>query len=208
MAGSPVRPSSQSGSQFSQQGQLDWLALARAPVTYSVEVLARYGQAGVEAITVAMGQAICLQFDLKPITQTQLDESLAKLKTFTSYGRIAWFGFGLKHILDDLCSTEQGTACVALCGCLTASYDTNFSSKVLRHLCNVKGAPSKLTPSLRQWRALVEICAGSLAESQFPHLLLGFERLLNLQLQDRGCPSPPDPEILARAICILGELSQ
>src|SRR5205085_10808250 len=87
-------------------------------------------------------------------------------------------------------------------------YDTNFASKVLRHLCNVRGAPSKLTPSLRQWRALVNICAGSLAESQFPCLLIGFERLLNLQLRVQGCPSPPDPETLARAISILGELSR
>lgn len=199
---------SQSSPNFAQQGQLDWVAVAQTPVAFTLEVLARYGKAGVDGLTVGVARAVCSQFDLKPAAQKRLDESISKLKTIHSFGKIAWFGFGLKHIIDDLLETEQGAACVALSGCLTACYDTDFASQVFRSICQSKGAPSSVTPSLRQWGALVRICAGSLANSQFPYLLIGFERLLAAQFQDRHRRSPPESETLARAIIILGSLSK
>lgn len=199
---------SQSSPNFAQQGQLDWVAVARTPVAFTLDVLARYGKAGVDALTVGIARAVCSQFDLKPAAQKRLEESISKLKTVHSFGKIAWFGFGLKHIIDDLLETEQGAACVALSGCLTTSYDTEFASQILRSICQLKGAPGSLTPSLRQWGALVSICAGSLTNSQFPLFLIGFEKLLTMHLRDRGCRAPPQVEALARAIIILGSLSK
>jgi hypothetical protein len=199
---------SQSAFTFAQQGQVDWVAVAQTPVAFTLEVLARYGKAGVDGLTVGIARAVCSQFNLKPAAQKRLDESISKLKTIHSFGKIAWFGFGLKHIIDDLLETEQGAACVALSGCLTTCYDTDFASQVFRSICHSKGAPSSLTPSIRQWGALVRICAGSLANSQFPYLLIGFERLLGTQFQDRHRRSPPESETLARAIIILGSLSK
>jgi hypothetical protein len=199
---------SQSSPAFAQQGQLDWVAVARTPVAFTLDVLARYGKAGVDALTVGLARAVCSEFDLKPATQKRLEESISKLKTVPSFGKIAWLGFGLKHIIDDLLETEQGAACVALCGCLTTCYDTYYASQVFRSICQNKGAPKSLTPSLRQWSALVRVCAGSLTNSQFPHLLIGFEKLLATHLQDRCCRTPPESETLARAIIILGSLSK
>lgn len=199
---------SQSSPNFAQQGQLDWVAVVRTPVAFTLDVLARYGKAGVDALTVGIARAVCSQFDLKPAAQKRLEESISKLKTVHSFGKIAWFGFGLRHIIDDLLESEQGAACVALSGCLTTSYDTGYASQVYRCICQLKGAPGSLTPSLRQWGALVSICAGSLTNSQFPHLLAGFEMLLAIHLRDRNCRAPPQAEALARAIIILGNLSK
>ncbi|KUL84317.1 hypothetical protein ZTR_07580 [Talaromyces verruculosus] len=199
---------SQSSPNFAQQGQVDWVAVAQTPVAFTLEVLARYGKAGVDGLTVGIARAVCSQFDLKPAAQKRLDESISKLKTIHSFGKIAWFGFGLKHIIDDLLETEQGAACVALSGCLTACYDTDFASQVFRSMCQSKGAPKSLTPSLRQWSALVRVCAGSLTGSQFPLLLSGFERLLAKQLRDPGLRTPPESETLTKAIIILGSLSK
>jgi hypothetical protein len=199
---------SQSSPNFAQQGQFDWVAVARTPVTFTLDVLARYSRAGVDALTVGIARAVCSDFDLKPAAQKRLEASISKLKTVPSFGKIAWFGFGLKHIIDDLLETEQGAACVALSGCLTTSYDTDFASQVFRSICQNRGAPKSLTPSLRQWSALVCVCAGSLTSSQFPNLLIGFERLLAMHLQDQGCKAPPQPDTLARAIIILGSLSR
>lgn len=199
---------SQSSPNFAQQGQFDWVAVARTPVAFTLDVLARYGKAGVDALTVGIARAVCSQFDLKPAAQKRLEESVSKIKTVPSFGKIAWFGFGLKHIIDDLLETEQGAACVALSGCLTTCYDTEYASQVFRSICQIKGAPTSLTPSLRQWITLVHVCAGSLTSSQFPHLLTGFERLLATHLQDRCCRTPPESETLARAIIILGSLSK
>lgn len=47
---------------MSQVGALDWVALSKTTVSFSVEILARYARAGVEALTIAVGQALFAQF--------------------------------------------------------------------------------------------------------------------------------------------------
>lgn len=85
-------------------------------------------------ITVAVGQAIFSPFKVPPEDQNRLFEAIAKLPAFSSNGKVLWFGFGIKHILRTLCETEQGAACAAMCACLLVSYDTSYSSQVLREL--------------------------------------------------------------------------
>ncbi|CRG88978.1 hypothetical protein PISL3812_06013 [Talaromyces islandicus] len=174
MAGNLSLIGSQNSPGFAQQGQLDWLAIARTPVAFTLDVLARYGRAGVEPVTVGMGRAVCFGFDLRPETQKQLEESRSKIENHF----FLW---------------EDSVI-------LQATY---FGS-----CAKIKGAPTDLTPSIRQWTALVRICAEVLSNSQFPRLLTGFERLLDRYNQERDCPSLPDPELLARAINTLGLLSK
>lgn len=48
--------SNQSGANFTQQGSLDWVALGRMQYSTSVAVLARLSKAGIDPLTLAVGQ--------------------------------------------------------------------------------------------------------------------------------------------------------
>lgn len=52
MSSSALVPTS-GGSNFAQQGAVDWVALSKSSLSFSVEVLSRFSKAGVELITVA-----------------------------------------------------------------------------------------------------------------------------------------------------------
>ena len=145
---------------FAQQGTVDWTMLSGSTVNFTVEVLARLSKAGVELITVAVGQAMFTGFNLDPDGQKRFSDALSRLKAFSSYGSVLWFGFGVKHIVRTLSETEQGATCAAICACLSLSYNNFFCSKVLKSLADQQRAPNSLMPSLSQWAALVNICSG------------------------------------------------
>lgn len=133
-----------SSSTLVQQGSVDWVALSRTSLHFSVEVLSRFSRAGVEIITVAIGQAIFSGFNVPADGQQRLADAVAKLKGFASYGNILWFGFGIKHVVRTLCETEQGATCAAICACLSVSYDPLFASQVLKALADEAMVPGTL----------------------------------------------------------------
>lgn len=45
-------------------------------------------------------------------------ESMGKLKSFSAFGDVVWFGVGVRHVLRSLVNTSQGASCVALCAAL------------------------------------------------------------------------------------------
>ncbi|KFY45486.1 hypothetical protein V495_02961 [Pseudogymnoascus sp. VKM F-4514 (FW-929)] len=193
---------------FAQQGTVDWTALSRSSVNFSVEILARLSKAGVEPITAAMGQAIFCGFNLDPEGQKRFSDALSRLKAFSSYGDIMWFGFGVKHIVRTLSDTEQGLTCVAMCACLSVSYDKFFCSKVLKALADQQRAPNSLMPSLSQWAALVNICSGAVSGSRFPRLVEGHARLTQSYGEGRHClRGPTSADALAKALSELSKVS-
>lgn len=56
--------SSQVAGGLMEQGSIDWVALSKTSVSFSLEILARCARAGVETLTIAVGQAIFSQFDV------------------------------------------------------------------------------------------------------------------------------------------------
>ena len=162
---------------FAQQGTVDWTALSRSSFTFSVEVMSRFSKAGVEMITCAMSQAMCSQFNVPPEGQKRVTDAISKLKAYSSYGQILWFGFGVKHIVRSLCETKQGATCAALCACLRVSYSTEMSARVLSVLCDKMLPSDGLSPALPQWAALIDVCSGALSPSKFPVMVDGFCRL-------------------------------
>ncbi|MCJ1361017.1 hypothetical protein MMC16_000113 [Acarospora aff. strigata] len=204
-----LAPQNNSGG-FSQQGQLDWVALAKAPVTFTFEALARYSKAGVDSLTVVGGQAICSSFNLPPNVQHNVLDILEKLPRLSLYGKVAWFGFGLHHVLQDLTERDGGVACLALCSCLTESYDSFFGAQVLRALCKKRlpNIPSELLPGLRPWEALLKPCAGVFSNTKFPKLVDGFSRILGFEfgngVDER---TPTEPGSLAQALLQLAQIS-
>ncbi len=169
---------SQRPSGLVHQGSIDWVALSKSTVTFSVELLARYSRAGVEALTVAVAQALCAQFNLPVDGQKRLELAVSKLKAYSSTAKALWFGVGFKHPIRSLMETEQGATFVALSSSLTVSYHFEYSAAVLKALCDKSSLPENLTPSLSQWAAFVKLCAPAVIASQFPILVEGFSRLL------------------------------
>ena len=128
-------------------------------------------------ITCAMGQAMCSKFNVPPEGQKQVTDAISKLKAYSSYGQVLWFGFGVKHVVRSLCETKQGATCAALCACLRVSYSTEMSARVLSELCDQLVPSDGLSPALPQWAALIDVCSGALSPSKFPVMVDGFCRL-------------------------------
>lgn len=192
-----------------QQGSIDWVALSRTTVSFSVELLARYTRAGVEPLTVAIGQALFMKSRLPTDAQKRLDHSVSKLKAYSLAANALWFGIGFKHLIKTLMETEQGAALVAVSSGLMVSYSCEFSAAVLKALCDKSLLPEKLTPALSQWGSLIKLCTPAVTASQFPILVEGFSRLL---MSDADKKAPRDvvatsPNELGAAILELAQLS-
>lgn len=192
-----------------QQGSIDWVALSKTTVSFSVELLARYARAGVETLTIAVGQALFAQFDVPADAQRRLELSVSRLKAFSSAANALWFGIGFKHLIRTLSETEQGATLVAVSSCLMVSYDQQFSATVLKALCDKTSLPEKLTPSLSQWGSFVKLCTAAVTASHFPILVEGFSRLLvsNAAKREQRGLAATSPGELAGALCELAQLS-
>lgn len=99
----------------------------------SVAVLARLSKAGVDPFTLQVGKAACFNIALGPPGQERISDEIFKLKKYSSYGELIWFGFGVKQIVTDLAETEEGMTLVGLCTALTTTYDSLFTARVLRN---------------------------------------------------------------------------
>lgn len=203
------RSGSSDSNAFAQQGTVDWTMLSRSTVNFTVEILSRLSKAGVEPITAAMGQAIFTGFNLDPDGQKRFSDVVSRLKAFSSYGEIMWFGFGVKHIVRTLSETEQGATCAAICACLSVSYDKFFCSKVLKALADQQKAPNSLMPSISQWAALANICSGAVLGSRFPQLVEVYSRLTQSYPRGvrHGLQETTSADALASALLELAKVS-
>ena len=160
------------------RGSIDWVAFSKSTINFSVEFLARFSRAGVEALAVAVGQALFAQFNVPSDAQLRLHHSVSQLKAFSSASDLLWLGVGFKHPMRMLLDTEQGCSLVAVSACLMVSYENTYVAAVLQSLCHRSSLPDNLTPSLSQWGAMADLCAPSVLASKFPVLVEGFSRLL------------------------------
>jgi ankyrin repeat protein len=191
---------------FQQSGQLDWASLSKSTFTFGLDVLVRLSQAELAPSTIAIGLIACNRFVIKAEAQKRVYDALSSLKSFSSYGKLIWFGFGIKPIIKDLAETEHGMACVALCACMSISYDSIRAAEVLREFCKLRETPPDIVPSVHQWKALVHICAGSVSNSKFPTLLEGLIRLVRPSAE-ASFHQPTSAKALAKAIGALTDVS-
>jgi ankyrin repeat protein len=194
------------GGDFQQSGQLDWVSLSKSTFSFGLDVLVRLSRAELDPATIAVSLIIFNRFALNSESQKKIHDALSNLKSFSSYGKLVWFGFGVKSIIKDLADSEHGMACVALCACMTISYDSYFAAGVLRELCKIRGTPPGLFPSIHQWKTLVDICAGSVSHSKFPVLLQGMLRCV-VPIAETALHRPTSKEALAKAIGALADVS-
>lgn len=170
-------PAASSSQQFSTKGSVDWAGIGRMQFSASVAILGRLSAAGVEPLTVAVGQAMCSRIPLGAHGEKVLMEAMGNLKAFSSFGDVIWFGVGVRHILRTLVQTTQGASLVALCAALAEGYSIPTAALMIFEMSKVLGSPDELRPSFAQWQALVKVCSSVLTVTTFGVRL---QQLLNL----------------------------
>ena len=116
---------------FQQQGQFDWFLLAKATASWTVSIIARLSAAGVDPYTVLVAQNLCQLFKLALEGRRNMRKSLDALPSISSTGNMLWFGFGAKHVIRELSTTDQGMLCVALCAALSSCYHESIAAEVM-----------------------------------------------------------------------------
>ena len=185
---------------FNQQGTIEWTNIANYTVTASVALLGRLASAGIEPLTVAVGQAICSDLVLGPTGERRLQESLNSLKSFSSFGDAIWFGLGIRHVLRTLVQTAQGASCVALTASLAEVHNVEVTALILYNLAASKKAPAKLSPSFYQWKVFAQTCASVFKTSSFS---LRVQTLLSMIDEGSGIRDSPgacNPSDLAEVL--------
>lgn len=123
--------------------------------------------ANVDPYTIFVSQVVAGDLIRSEEGRERFDAALSSSQGVPGYNKALWFGFGIKHIMDVLTSTEQGARCAALCACLSECYTVSYASGVIAEMVKASKFPIDTTPCLQQWRALVDSCAGILAASPF-----------------------------------------
>ena len=202
---------------FTTSGQIDWIKLLKTPFGSSIGILSRMSAAQVDPYTVIVGQKLGNLFHLTSNGRNRILDELSKLRSFKSLGKALWFGLGVNHLVRILAKTEEGKMCIALCASMSEFYEISIAAEILIEMAKTSRAPEDLRPSILEWKALLDTCAGVFAASTFPvlaekymqlhpqHRALGYESLQTTATKVRGCSSP---ESLAKALLALGELSR
>ncbi|KAL1632901.1 hypothetical protein SLS56_003186 [Neofusicoccum ribis] len=163
---------------FAQQGSLDWVALSNMPIITSIAILGRLSRAGLEPLTVAIAQAVCIKLPVGVQGEQRLSEAMSTLKMHGSFGNVVWFGVGIRHILRTLVQTSQGASSVALTAALSEGFSTHVAALVLYELPKFFGSPADLTPSFAQWQQYVQVCSGIVSTSGFGQKIAQHAKIL------------------------------
>jgi hypothetical protein len=166
-----------SGAVFTQTGTVDWGQLGSRTVAFSVDVLSRVSAAKVDPYTLEVGRVISSQFELSRSGTTNMNKALSNLRCNGSLGTALWFGFGVRHLVRVLPSTDEGLTCLALCSTMSEYYPHDICAEIFHEILKAFDVPPHGTPSIMQWEALIGACAGSLARSDFGPLV---DRMIDL----------------------------
>lgn len=132
---------------FPQQGAVDWTLLASRTASFTIDVLSRLSAANVDPYTLEVGRAISKQFSISRDGRKNVSDAVEKLSSHSAFGNVLWFGFGVRHVVRILPSTDEGLTCLALCGLLADYYDEDTASEVLHELVK-KSASSRAIHTL------------------------------------------------------------
>jgi hypothetical protein len=193
------------GTGFPQQGSWDWVQLGRSIVSFSVDALSRYCAGKVNPYTLVVAQAMCKIFHLAPTGRRNIGQALAGLTTIGSLSNILHFGFGAESPIHLLVKTEEGSICLALCAALSECYHRDVAVEVLLEIAaSFVNVPGEYMPSSLEWKALVDMCSGTLSKASFP-LRADHFMCLCRSLPSIGCS---EPESIAAALLGIAKLSR
>ena len=202
---------------FSTAGQLDWVSLMKLPFQVPIGMLSRISAAQVDPYTIIVAQNLGHLFQLTAEGQQRILEALSNLISFQTLCRALTIGVGIEQLVHVLARTEEGKVCIALCGSLPEFYGKSTASEVLIDMVKTSRAPEELRPSILEWSALIDACAGVFAATDLPtlaerymqmhpeHRVLGYRNAEYTKTRVRGCSSA---ESLAKALLALAQVTR
>ena len=197
-----------SGSQgFSQTGQVDWIKLASLAITCPLNIATRMSRAGIGEVTVVVATSACSSFNFPPEGQQELTNSLSQLQGYSTLSKTLFIGVGIKHLVNELITTEGGSLCVALSSALTILYRVPFeAARVWREVCVIQDVGGRPIPSIHEFETFVEPCAGSLRRSSLGWKFEMFASFLDAN--NFTTKAPTHAHELADALLKLGAISK
>lgn len=159
--------SSDNAPSFIQNGQVDWVAFGNTLWSTSTAVLQRFASAGVQPATYGAGLALASQLQLDRVGNQRMHNALDNLHATSGFGKLLWFGFGVRSFVRVMGDTQLGVNCIALCSTLVELHGEDASAWVLEELWKLHAYPQQYLPSHAQFTALVKACSGVLATTTF-----------------------------------------
>ena len=164
----PLIPITSNPVPFQQQGTVDWVDLSKHTVNFSLDILARISANQVQPYTVGIGRILSANFELSPLGWQNVLGAVENLKAVGSLGDVFWFGFGIRSLPREAAMTKEGSVCLALCAALSEGYHENTAAEILSEMLRLNKPPQALSPSLSEWRALLQAFQGVFANTTFP----------------------------------------
>lgn len=192
---------------ITQRPRIDWEAIGKSVVNVSVAMLGKQAAAGIDALTVIVGQAIGLQIPIRDYGIKVLKEALSGLSCCKSYGDILWFGLSAEHIIWLIADPPEGASLVALCAALSEGHNLSTSSLIMCELAMQTGNPNGLSPSYAQWQALVKVCSSAFCHTTLSFQIEQFLRLGGYTDDMDFSRWPGHPQDMARIILALGDVT-
>jgi len=177
---------------FSQQGQVDWVAMGNSVFSMSYSILQRFADAGIQPLTHHAGLAISTQFRLSEKGNQRVRDALDNLRVSYGFESVLWFGFGHKSFLRLLTERELGVSCAALCACLGETYGTPKAAELLQALWDVNDFPKDLQPSRSQFGTLVSSCCGLFLSTPFADIVQRMTGPGKVDSWTQGAPASQD----------------
>ncbi|KAL4950897.1 hypothetical protein BDW69DRAFT_171145 [Aspergillus filifer] len=162
---------------FSTQGTIDWVTLADKTVSVSLGILSRCSAAGVDPYTLAVGGVVTKKLVLSPQGHRNIQDALTKLKSYSGFGNVLWFGFGVRSLVRTLGMRDEWRSLLAYCACLSECFPEEYAAEVVHDLVVAHHPPEEMTPSVGEWLMVIKACAGCVSTTKFPVLAEGFMRL-------------------------------
>ncbi|KAF2687008.1 hypothetical protein K458DRAFT_402516 [Lentithecium fluviatile CBS 122367] len=138
------------GSGMSQQGSINWHNITHRSLTFTVGVLNRCANAGVDPYGPLVGQAFPQGFPLARRGRDNVYKAVTALRYQNGIANTLWFGFGVRALVRTLILTSEGTSLLALCASLGECFHEGLGPEVMSHIFKAHDAPEELTPSTAQ----------------------------------------------------------
>lgn len=155
-------------SNFPQTGSWSMVDILKSTIQMPISMLQRFAASRVQPYTMLVAEAMGMTFRMSRQGRNNLDMAQSKLHALRTLGAGLEIGFGVEDITRIMAKREGGAAILALCAALRECYPEDFAVEILLEYARITKAPGSSMPSNMEWRALLDVCAGTLATSTFP----------------------------------------
>ncbi|KAI5845837.1 hypothetical protein DFP73DRAFT_547403 [Morchella snyderi] len=195
---------------FAQNGTVDWTSLTSMTVSVPLTLMSRLSQAGVDQYTLELVKFYGQFINLPSQHLEVVEKGLLQAKKFGFSANALFVGTGISLVPSLLARTRGGIAFAAVTMALRASFEANFTARVLSEWLSFFERPAELSlPSVSQLQAVGNEVAGCPIDPEIGRVIWGLEQLIEKNTAEprqpnsslpRSLISPPHAQDLASAI--------